>query len=210
MRVIGYVRVSTNKQETSPEVQTMDLEMEAQLRGWDLEIRREEAASAKSMTGRPVLLQALADLRAHHADMLAVSKLDRLSRSVADFSRILDDSEREGWHVACLDLNVDTSSDMGRAMAHMAATFAELERRRISKRTRETMAKLKAEGRQLGRPSKLDPTIAALAADLRRKEWTLQEIAEYFNAKGYPTPTGTGRWWPAAVKRAALAALPAL
>ncbi|MCW3159394.1 recombinase family protein [Micropruina sonneratiae] len=55
-RVIGYIRVSTNKQENGPEAQARDLQIAADLRGWDLDIRRERAASGKSLAGRPVQL----------------------------------------------------------------------------------------------------------------------------------------------------------
>lgn len=63
-RVIGYIRVSTNKQDIGPEVQVRELTREAEARGWELDLRREDAASAKSLKGRPVLAQALADLKA--------------------------------------------------------------------------------------------------------------------------------------------------
>lgn len=202
LRVIGYVRVSTNRQEVGPEVQADALQAMATLvGGWDLDIRREDAASAKSLMGRPVLQQALADLRAGRADMLAVSKLDRLSRSVADFSRILDDSDREGWHVACLDLGVDTSTTMGRGMAHMTAVFAEMERRRISERTKEGLARIAATGKKLGRPSGISVDAVMRAAELYALDLTLQEVADQLNEECVPTPTG-GQWWPDRVSAA--------
>lgn len=200
LRVIGYVRVSTNKQEVGPEVQIDALQGMADLLGtWDLDLRREEAASAKSMDGRPVLAQALEDLRRGRADMLAVSKLDRLSRSVKDFATILDDADRQGWHIACLDLGVDTSTTMGRGMAHMTAVFAEMERRRIGERTREAMARIKAEtGKHMGRPSRLDPDAVLRAQELYALDLTLQDVADQLTDEGYPTPAG-GRWWPSSV-----------
>ena len=80
LRVIGYIRVSTSKQDIGPEVQAAALEAEATRHGWELTLYREDAASAKSLKNRPVLAGALADLKAGKADALAVSKLDRLSR----------------------------------------------------------------------------------------------------------------------------------
>ena len=130
------MRVSTNKQEVGPEVTGKPSPtLSWPPSRWRLDIRREDATSAKSLTGRPVLAQALADLRAHRADVLAVSKLDRLSRSVADFAGLLEVAHREGWHVVCLDLAVDTTSITGRAMAQVTSVFAEMERRRIGERT---------------------------------------------------------------------------
>lgn len=195
------MRVSTDRQEVGPEVQEADLLMEADRRGWRLDLRREDAASGKSLAGRPVLAQALADLRAHRADVLAVAKLDRLSRSVADFARLLEDAQRERWHVVCLDLDVDTTTVTGRAMAQVTAVFAEMERRRIGERTREAMARIKADtGKHMGRPAVLDPATAEQIGDLRGRGYTLQEIADHLTTTGTPTATG-GRWWPATVRQ---------
>jgi len=195
LRVIGYVRVSTNKQEIGPAVQILDLQLEAERLGWDLDLRREDAASAKSLKGRPVLQQALVDLREHRADMLAVSKLDRLSRSVADFSAMLADAGREGWHIACLDLRVDTSTTMGRGMAHIAASFAQMERERISERTKEGLARVRASGKRVGRPSGIGVDAILRATELYALGLSLQEVADQLNDEGVPTAAG-GRWWP--------------
>lgn len=200
LRAIGYVRVSTNKQEIGPEVQIATLTEEAARRGWTLELRREDAASAKSLSGRPVLAGALADLKAGHADVLAVAKLDRLSRSVADFARILEDAERQRWHVVCVDLGVDTTTITGRAMAHVTATFAEMERRRIAERTREGMARIKAAhpDRHMGRPVTLSATAEARIHELRAAGASHRAIADTLTAEGVPTGRG-GQWWPATV-----------
>src|SRR4051812_46640483 len=113
LRVLGYVRRSTDKQAMSPETQARRLRDAAGVFGWDLTIREENAASAKTLGGRPVLTAALADLDHGRADALAVAALDRLARSTRDFADILDQSERRGWSVVCLDLGVDTSTDSG-------------------------------------------------------------------------------------------------
>ncbi len=202
MNVLGYVRVSTNKQEGSPEVQAQRLTEWADLAGdWSLELRQEDAASAASLKGRPVLAQALADLKAGRADALAVSKLDRLSRSVADFSRLLSDAEREGWGIICLDLGIDTTTITGRAMAQVTAVFAEMERRRIGERTREAMRVKAATGKHMGRPSRLSAESVARAAFLYRLGLTLTEVAAQLTEEGLPTATG-GRWHASTVASA--------
>lgn len=202
LRVLGYVRVSTDKQDVGPEVQAAALGAEAARRGWALTIRREDAVSAKSLKGRPVLAEALADLKAGRADVLAVSKLDRLSRNVGDLSRLLDDAEREGWHLVLLDLNVDTTTTMGRAMAQVTATFAELERRRIGERTREAMAKIKAEqpDKHMGRPSKLPAQVAARIRADHAAGVPMLRIAAALNDEGIPTATGRGTWHASTIK----------
>ena len=197
MRVIGYVRVSTDRQEVGPEVQMYALSSWAEIMGGiALDVRREDAVSAASMKKRPVLQQALRDLREGRADMLAVSKLDRLSRSVKDFSTILADAEREGWHVSCLDLGVDTSSSNGRLLAHVTASVAQFERERIGERTREAMARIKAEtGKHMGRPPEVSAEAIDRAAFLYGLGLTLAEVGEQLTEEGIKTPRG-GKWWP--------------
>lgn len=205
LRVIGYVRVSTDKQDLGPEAQVAALQAEAARQGWTLDLRREDAASAKSLRGRPVLAQALADLKAGRADALAASKLDRISRSVADFATVLDTAARQRWAVICLDLGIDTSSITGAAMAQVTCAFAEMERKKIGERTREGMAKMSPEARERmrqspGRPVRLDPGTAARIHALRADGLTLQAICDALTAEGVPTATG-GRWWPVTVSK---------
>jgi len=202
--VIGYVRVSTNKQEIGPEAQILALESEAARRGWDLQIRQENAASAKSLSGRPVLASALNDLRAGKASALAVAKLDRLSRNVADFATMLNDSERQGWGLVALDLQVDTTTITGRAMAQVTVTFAEMERRRIGERTRDAMALLpdstRDKMRNGGRPVALSGLAANRIVELRSEGLSLRAICEALTSEGIATAAG-GQWRPATVSK---------
>lgn len=200
-RALGYVRVSTNKQEIGPEVQIAALHAEAELKGWDLTICREDAASARSMKGRPVLAAALAELKAGRAEILAVAKLDRLSRSVADFAGLLETSTRQRWALVCLDLGVDTSTTVGAAMAQVTCTFAELERKRIGERTREGMAKIKADtGKHMGRPRVLPEETADRVRSMHAAGESMNAIARALNAEGVATATG-GRWHASTVRR---------
>ncbi|MEI8067234.1 MAG: recombinase family protein, partial [Actinomycetes bacterium] len=95
-KLIGYVRVSTDKQIESGagiEAQVSYLEAEALRRNADLEIVSEgEGASGKSMGKRSALNEAMKRLDRGEANALIVSKLDRLTRSVADFLEVLERS----------------------------------------------------------------------------------------------------------------------
>lgn len=206
LRVTGYVRVSTDKQDLGPEAQVAALTAEAARLGWDLDLRREDAASAKTLKGRPVLAQALADLRAGRADALAVSKLDRLSRSVADFAGLLETAKEQRWAVICLDLGIDTSSTTGAAMAQVTCVFAEMERKRIGERTREGMAKISPEARARmrlspGRPRVIAPEAVARVHALRSEGLSFAAMADRLTGEGVPTPGE--RWWPETVRRLA-------
>ncbi|MEQ4518256.1 recombinase family protein [Pseudarthrobacter sp. B907] len=201
LKVIGYIRVSTSKQDIGPEVQRAALESEAKRNGWDLTIRREEAASGKSLKNRPVLASALADLKAGAYGALAVSKLDRLSRSVADFAGMLETANRQRWALICLDLGIDTSTITGAAMAQVTCTFAEMERKKIAERTRDGMAKIKATtGKHMGRRSTLpEATIRRIMSE-REGGASLAGIARTLNEGAVPTAAG-GKWYASTVRQ---------
>jgi DNA invertase Pin-like site-specific DNA recombinase len=198
LRVIGYVRVSTDKQEVGPEVQVDALVRAAGAEGWKLDIVKEDAVSAATVSKRPILLGCLQDLQKKGHDAIAVSKVDRLSRSVDDGSTLLTTSKRQGWAIICLDIGVDTSTIMGSAMFTMALTFGEMERRRIGERTKESMAKIKADtGKHMGRRTLLPPETLSLVLTLRQT-MTYAQAAEHLNAQRIPTATG-GLWHPSTV-----------
>lgn len=203
LRVIGYVRVSTNKQDIGPDVQIADLRREADAKGWELEIRREHAASAKRMDNRPVLQAALKELarkRDRAYDALAVSKLDRLTRDVADGAGLLKVARKQGWALVCLDLGVDTSEDTGAAMAQMTLTFAELERKRIGQRTAGAMQQIKQDkAKHMGRASALPERVRVRISDERQAGTSYAKIATALNEDGTPT-AGKGQWYASTVK----------
>lgn len=203
LRVIGYVRVSTSKQDIGPEVQKADLRRMADQRGWDLEIRTEAAASAKRMDNRPILQQALKELakkRDRQYDALAVSKLDRLTRDVADGAGLLKTADRQGWALVCLDLGVDTSEDTGAAMAQMTLTFAELERKRIGQRTSGAMQEIKrSTGKHMGRAATLPVETMLYIHQLKGSGLSLRKVADQLTSEGIQTATGK-TWHASTVK----------
>src|SRR5688500_480110 len=97
MRVLGYLRVSTDEQASSGlglEAQRAAIETQASVRGWDVTWVEDAGFSAKNLR-RPGIGRALAALKAGDADTLVVSKLDRLSRSIIDFGSVLERARQE-------------------------------------------------------------------------------------------------------------------
>lgn len=84
------------------------LELQAERRGWDLEIVIEPARSTGSMD-RLELQKTLERLDRGEADVSAAAKLDRVSRSVRDFAELLERAKRRGWQVILLDLGIDAN-----------------------------------------------------------------------------------------------------
>jgi DNA invertase Pin-like site-specific DNA recombinase len=210
VHAIGYVRVSTEMQTASGlgiEAQTAALRSACQDRGWHGRVVVEDAASGKSMERRPLLAEALEDLHAKRAQVLVVTKVDRLSRSLIDFAGLLARAENEGWKIVVLDVaGLDMTTPTGKFTAHILAANAELERSFISQRTREALAAARADGKRLGRPRTLPDGILRRVVAEREAGSTWQAIADRLNADQVPTARGGAGWRVATVQRVARSA----
>lgn len=101
--------------------------------------------SAKDLK-RPGVRAALEELERGRADALVGAKLDRLSRSMLDFTAVMAKAQKQGWALVALDCAVDTTTPAEEAMAHVLATFAQFEPRLIGQRTREALAMKRRQG----------------------------------------------------------------
>jgi DNA invertase Pin-like site-specific DNA recombinase len=199
MKAILYARTSTDEQTNGIEAQRKRLTAEAKARGWKWDLR-EEHASAKTLARRPKLKSALEDLEGGRADVLMVTKLDRLARSTLDFATILERSRQKGWALVTLDLGLDTSTPNGEFAATVLMGVAQLERRLISERTREALAVVRASGKQLGHPSTVPATTRRRIVRLRDSGLSWRSISEKLNGDGVPGPAG-GTWHSTSVRR---------
>lgn len=200
-RVFGYVRVSTAAQDDSGaglQAQRSAIREECRRRGWKLVHVYQDVASGKSTNGRPELAQALTELRKGYADALIAAKLDRVSRSVVDFGRLLEQAQRESWSLIVLDLGLDMSTSVGELMANVLVSVAQFERRRIGERTKAAMAAVKARGPapgklDIGRPRQVAAEIEARITEQRRAGASYVAIAAGLDADS--VPTANGRPW---------------
>src|SRR5260221_5836877 len=94
-----------------------------------------------------------------------------------------------------LDLELDTSTPMGEAMATMAMTFAQFERRMIGLRTKEALAIKKAHGVVLGRRRMIDSHLEARIRRMKSHGHSMHEIARRLNAEGEKAPFGGEFGW---------------
>jgi DNA invertase Pin-like site-specific DNA recombinase len=150
MRVFGYGRVSTADQTTENQRQ----ELEAI--GHVIEPQRwfSDTISGKvPASERPQFSRMVERMEA--GDMLLVSKLDRLGRDMIDVVQTIRTLTSQGVKVKVLALgDVDLTSTAGKAVLGILATVAEMERDLLVERTQAGLTRAKAEGKQLGRPSK--------------------------------------------------------
>jgi DNA invertase Pin-like site-specific DNA recombinase len=204
LRAVLYRRASTREQGDSGlglAAQEEKLTAEALHRGWEIVANFHDVSSGRKTNGRYGLEQALAMLKRREADVLVCTRLDRLSRSVSDFARLMEQARREGWQFIALDLGVDTTTATGEMVANMLAALAQWERRLISERTKDALAVAKAAGKKLGHPSPLSLQTRRGVLSLRRRGLSAEQIAQRLNAEGVSTPSGRGRWHETMVRR---------
>lgn len=209
LRCALYRRVSTAEQEESGlglAAQGTALYAEVGRRGWEVVSDLHDAESGRDMRGRPKLGATLELLAAGGADVLLVSRMDRATRSLADWCRLVEASQREGWALVALDSPADPTTAHGEAMAAMTVVFSQLERRLIGQRTREALAVKRAAGVKLGRPRTLPDDVRDHIRRMRAEDgYSFGRIAADLNAAGVPTAQGGRRWYPATVRGIVLA-----
>ena len=111
------------------------------------------------------------------------AKLDRMSRSVADFADLLTRARKGEWNVIVLDLGVDLASPGGESLANMTATMAQWERRIISERTKNALAEAQKQGKVLGRPVVMKPATRRRILKLRERGMSYETIATYLQLR---------------------------
>jgi DNA invertase Pin-like site-specific DNA recombinase len=205
-RAVAYLRVSTDEQSASLEAQRHTCARLAKQHGYHIiaEFVDENVSGAIAIDKRPALKRALRFLADKRADRLVVAKLDRLARNVRVALEIDEDyATKQGWGILFGDMEIDTSTAVGKMQLSLFASVARFERDRISERTREALAVKRAQGVRLGRPSNLTPeTITRIVAE-HDAGLSLRAIAGVLMRDGIATSQG-GRSWHASTVRKVL------
>ncbi|MBI4564444.1 MAG: recombinase family protein [Planctomycetes bacterium] len=119
--------------------------------GWTcLPDRFDDGGYTGANIDRPALQQLLASIEAGKVDVVVVYKLDRLTRSIRDFGRIMDAFERNGVAFVSVSQRFDTTSSMGRLMLHVLLSFAQFEREMTAERTRDKVLAARRKGKWTG------------------------------------------------------------
>ena len=147
MAVYGYARVSTTDQD-------LTIQNEA-LKAAGCEIIREEKISGTSREGRVELDTLMEFLR--DGDVLMVTRVDRLARSIRDLQNLVHDLKERGVTIKATEQPIDTSTAAGKAFLDMLGVFAEFETNIRKERQMEGIAKAKERGVYLGRKPTIDP-----------------------------------------------------
>lgn len=139
--IIGYARASTEDQDCTIQ--------EEALRRAGCTIIRAEKRSGTTREGREELKTVLEFLRA--GDVLMVTRIDRLARSVKDLEDITAELRERGAHLRATEQPIDTTTPAGKAFLQMLGVFAEFETALRRERQMEGIAKAKAAGAYKGR-----------------------------------------------------------
>lgn len=115
----------------------------------EIKIYEDEGFSGKN-TNRPQFQLMMKEEKKNHFDFIVVYRLDRISRNVGDFAKLIEELNAYKTSFICIKEQFDTSTPMGRAMMNIAAVFAQLERETIAERIKDNMHMLARSGRWLG------------------------------------------------------------
>ena len=166
MVAYGYARVSTVDQDLTTQRE--------KLTQAGCTIIREEKMSGTTREGRKELDTLLAFLRS--GDVLMVTKVDRLARSVGDLQDIVKAIRAKGADLRATDQPIDTTTAAGKCFLDMLGVFAEFETNLRRERQLEGIAKAKAAGVYKGRPATID---AGKVRQLRDQGLGGSEIAQH-------------------------------
>lgn len=210
--VIGHARRSRERDNGALSLD----DQEARIRAWaayrerDLApvLREDDVSATVAPTDRPTLGPVLAGLGA--GDVLVVAKLDRLSRSVFDFTWLMRAANEDGWALVCLDPEFDLTTAAGRMVSHVFAAFAEFERDQLierlqgakrakarrggyvggARRHRRYGYRLdeRPDGRRAYVPVPEEQAVIAEIRELRAGQYTLRAICAELEAGACPAP----------------------
>jgi DNA invertase Pin-like site-specific DNA recombinase len=119
--------------------------------GWALaRTRYDDGGFSGGTLGRPALQHLLADIRAGRIDIVVVYKVDRLTRSLADFARLVELFDAEDVSFVSVTQQFNTTSSMGRLTLNVLLSFAQFEREVTGERIRDKIAASKKKGMWMG------------------------------------------------------------
>jgi len=215
VRCAIYTRKSTDENLDS-DFNSLDAQREAgenytrsqQHEGWvALPTRYDDGAYSGATLERPALKRLMTDVRAGRVDTIVVYKIDRLSRSLMDFTKLVEQLERHDVSLVAVTQQFNTTTSMGRLTLNILLSFAQFEREVCAERIRDKIAAEKRRGRYLGgvpplgydvdRERKLllvNPDEAALVRLIFRRYLQLGSVValvQELNAKGRKTKSWT-------------------
>jgi len=154
LKALTYARVSTQDQKT--DVQIEELKRYCLAREWDLANEIADHGFSGGSDRRPGLMKLMELVRARKVDVVVVTKLDRVARSLRHLVSILDEFSSLGIKFVSVKDQIDMTTASGRLMVHIVGAFAEFERALIRERTIAGLDHARSKGKRLGRPKTIN------------------------------------------------------
>ena len=181
MAVIGYIRVSSNKQ--TCEHQHFEIQQFAEHNKINVDKWVEETISSRKALNKRKLGQLLDELQS--GDILIAAEISRLGRSLLEVMRILETCLNKNCQVWTLKENYRLGNDIqSKVMAFAFGLSAEIERILISQRTKASLESVRATGKRLGRPFSAQSKKLKLSCNTKKiKYWLDTGMTKYRIAK---------------------------
>ena len=218
MKVIGYVRVSTAKQEQSGlslEAQTTKIQQYCELYELELvDIIIDAGASAKTLE-REGMQSALKAIKSGKAEGLVIAKLDRLTRSIKDLNVLIEEVFTKAALISVAD-QVDTNTPSGRLVLNILMSVSQWEREEIGARTKAAMQAKKSKGEYTGGkaplgwridedgneiPDEIEQRLIAVVRSYRNSGLSYSAIAQKLTEANFTSRTGSAKFSKSAAKR---------
>src|SRR5262247_3156578 len=177
VRCAIYTRVSTD-QGLEQDFNSLDAQYEASQAyirsqahaGWTLiRSKFDDGGFSGGNTDRPALQRLLEDVRASKIDVIVVYKVDRLTRSLADFAKLVELFDQHGVSFVSVTQQFNTTTSMGRLTLNVLLSFAQFEREVTSERIRDKIAASKRKGLWVG-------GMAPLGYNTKDRKITINEV----------------------------------
>jgi DNA invertase Pin-like site-specific DNA recombinase len=152
--------------------------------GWALiRSRYDDGGYSGGSTERPALQRLLADVRARKVDVIVVYKVDRLTRSLADFAKLVELFDAHGVSFVSVTQQFNTTTSMGRLTLNVLLSFAQFEREVTSERIRDKIAASKRKGLWVGGMAPLgyetkDRKIVVIEEEAERVRTHLSQLSQ--------------------------------
>ena len=167
--------------------------------GWEYYKTYSDGGISGGTMERPGLKTLLNDIRAGQIQVVVVYKVDRLSRSIIDFHKMMQEFDKYGCNFVSISQSFDTSNSMGKLTLNMLLSFAQFEREVSAERVRDKIAASKAKGLWMGGtpplgynlkdkqlvPNAQEKTLVNLIFNKYLELGNIQATADWMNQQGY-------------------------
>jgi DNA invertase Pin-like site-specific DNA recombinase len=178
MKALIYARVSTNHQNVSN--QLLELRKTAERFGWQVvaELVDDGISGTKGRSERPAFDRLHQMIQRRETDVVMAWSIDRLGRSIQHLASFMGEVQATGVDLYIHQQAINTATPSGRMVFGIFSALAEYDREMIRDRINAGLARARAEGKKLGRPSNVNPAVITSVKLLREKGHSIHNIAK--------------------------------